>query len=633
MSEKAKSYKFKAEVNQLLDILVHSLYTNKEIFLRELISNASDALDKVRFELTSGAEVADKNLDLEINIKLDKDKKLLTISDTGNGMTRDEIIKNIGTIARSGSAEFLKQLAMDAEKKDVSGIIGKFGVGFYSVFMVAEEVVIKTKSYIQDEPPVEWRSKGMGNFQISELDEKLKRGTTIEVHLKEDAIEYTEKYRVESAIKNHSNFISFPIKVDKEKVNTIAAIWREPKSSIKKKDYEEFYKFLTYDHEPPMDTIHVSIDAPVQFNSIMFIPKRAFDLYGISKEDIGLDLYVKSVLIQHKNSDLIPEYLGFLKGMVDSPDIPLNISRETLQENRLVMKISQTLVKQVLSFLEKKAKKEEEYNEFWKAHGRIFKLGYTDYANQEKFSDLLRFDSTFHTEADKLTSLAAYIERAEDDQKEIYYLSGASREALLSDPHLEIFKRKGLEVLLLYDPVDEFLITGLGKYKTEYSFTSVEQADLSKLEKVEDVEKVESKVEAMSEGETAVFKKLLEKIKDILGDRVTEVRESKRLRDSASCLVNPDGEMTSQMHKMMQFINKDVSIPKKIFEINKDHPLTRNLLKIYKNDPKDPFISTTIEQLYESALLLEGYLNDPHKLVNRIQDILLKSSEWHPGKK
>ena len=585
MSEKAKSYKFKAEVNQLLDILVHSLYTNKEIFLRELVSNASDALDKVRFELTSGADVADKDLDLEINIKLDKDKKLISISDTGIGMTRDEIIKNIGTIAQSGSAEFLKQLAKDAEKKDVSNIIGKFGVGFYSVFMVAEEVVIKTKSYLKDEPPVEWRSSGMGSFQISELAEKLKRGTTIEVHLKEDAIEFTDKYRIESAIKNHSNFISFPIKVDKDKVNTVAAIWREPKSSIKKKDYEEFYKFMTYDQEPPMDTIHVSIDAPVQFNSIMFIPKRPFDLYGISREDIGLDLYVKSVLIQHKNSDLIPEYLGFLKGMVDSPDIPLNISRETLQENRVVMKISQTLVKQVLSHLEKKAKKEDEYNEFWKAHGRIFKLGYSDYVNQEKFSELLRFDSTAHAEADKLTSLAAYVERAKEDQKEIYYMSGASRDALLSDPHLEIFKRKGLEVLLLLDPVDEFLMTGLGKYKTEYAFTSVEQADLSKLDKVEDVEKADSKVEEMSEGETAVFKKLMEKIKDILGDRVTEVRESKRLRDSASCLVNPDGDMTSQMHKMMQFMNKDVSIPKKIFEINKDHALTRNLLKIYKNNP------------------------------------------------
>ena len=634
MSEKAKSYKFKAEVNQLLDILVHSLYTNKEIFLRELISNASDALDKMRFEITSGTEVVDKNLDLEIDIRLDKDKKLLTISDTGIGMTRDEIIKNIGTIAKSGSAEFLQQLAKDAEKKDVSNIIGKFGVGFYSVFMVADEVVIKTKSYLKDEPPVVWRSTGMGSFKIEEPEEKLKRGTIIEVHLKEDAIEYTDKYRIESTIKNHSNFISFPIKVDKEKVNTVTAIWREPKSSIKKKDYEEFYKFMTYDQEPPMDTIHVAIDAPVQFSSIMFIPKRTFDMFGISKDDIGLDLYVKSVLIQHKNSDLIPEYLGFIKGMVESPDIPLNISRETLQENRLVMKISQTLVKQILSFLEKKAKKDEEkYIEFWKAHGKIFKLGYADYANQEKFSDLLRFDSSIGGEAEKLTSLAEYVGRAKEDQKEVYYISGASREALLGDPHLEIFKRKGLEVLLLLDPVDEFLMTGLGKYKTEYAFTSVEQADLSKLDKVEDVEKVESKVEEMSEGETAVFKKLMEKIKDILGDRITEVRESKRLRDSASCLVNPDGDMTSQMHKMMQFMNKDVSIPKKIFEINKDHALTRNLLKIYKNDPKDPFIDTAVEQLYESALLLEGYLNDPHKLVNRIQDILLKSSEWHPGKK
>ncbi|MEJ2055523.1 MAG: molecular chaperone HtpG, partial [Calditrichaceae bacterium] len=469
MSEKAKSYKFKAEVNQLLDILVHSLYTNKEIFLRELISNASDALDKVRFELTRGTEVADKNLDLEINIKLDKDKKLLSISDTGIGMTRDEIIRNIGTIAKSGSADFLKQLAKDAENKDVSNIIGKFGVGFYSVFMVAEEVVIKTKSYQQDEPAVEWRSSGMGSFKISEPDEKLKRGTTIEVHLKEDAIEYTDKYRVESAIKTHSNFISFPIKVNNDKVNTVAAIWREPKSSIKKKDYEEFYKFLTYDQEPPMDTIHVSIDAPVQFNSIMFIPKRSVDMFGITKEDMGLDLYVKNVLIQHKNSDLLPEYLGFVKGMVDSPDIPLNISRETLQENRVVIKISQTLIKQLLSYLEKKAKKDEkEYLEFWKVHGKIFKMGYTDYVNQEKYSELLRFDSSAGTDGEQLTSLAAYIERAKDDQKEIYYLSGASREALLSDPHLEIFKRKGLEVLFLYEPVDEFVMTGLGKYRNEY---------------------------------------------------------------------------------------------------------------------------------------------------------------------
>ena len=634
MSDKAKSFKFKAEVNQLLDILVHSLYTDREIFLRELISNASDALDKLRFEITRGTEVLDKDLPLEINISMNKDKNILTIEDTGIGMTREEIITNIGTIAKSGSGEFLNKLSEESQKKDISNIIGKFGVGFYSVFMVAKEVVINTKSYLKDEPAVEWSSDGSGSFRVKDLDGSYKRGTKIDIHLKDDAKEFIEKYRLESTIKKHSNFIAFPIKIEKDKVNTIPAIWREPKSTIKKKDYEEFYKFLTYDTEPPLDTIHISIDAPVQFSSILFIPKRAFDLYGYSKEDIGLDLYVRSVLIQHKNADLIPEYLGFIKGMVDSPDIPLNISRETLQENRVVMKISQTLVKQVLSHLEKMAGKEKEkYEEFWKTHGKIFKLGYTDYTNHEKIAELLRFDSSQSRDSGILTSLGDYVSRAKEGQKEIYYLSGPSREALLGDPHIEIFKRKGLEVLFLYEPVDEFVMTGLGKYKTDYTFSAVEQADLSKIEQLPDVEKVETQVESLSEGEEAVFKKLLTKMKDILGDRVTEVRESKRLQDSASCLVNPDGGMTSHMQKIMHIMNKDASIPKKIFEVNKDHMLIRNLLKIYKNNPKDPFIETTVEQLFESALLLEGYLNDPHKLVNRIQDILLKSSEWHPGKK
>jgi len=634
MAAKEKSYKFKTEVKQLLDILVHSLYTNREIFLRELISNASDALDKIRFEITSGSEVEDKELPLEIRIDMDKDKNILTISDTGVGMTSEEIIKNIGTIAHSGSSEFLSKLSQEAKEKDISNIIGKFGVGFYSVFMVAEEVVITSKSFRKGAPAIQWRSNGLGSFKLLELDEKLPRGTKIDIHLKEGDKEYLEKYRLESVIKKHSNFIMFPIKIENEKVNTVQALWREPKSSIKKKQYEEFYKYLTYDNEAPMDTLHVSIDAPVQFNSLMFIPKQTFDLYGLSKDDYGLDLYVRGVLIQHKNSDLLPEYLGFIKGMVDSPDIPLNISRETLQENRVLMKISQTLIKQVLSYLEKKAKKKgDEYKEFWKAHGRMFKLGYSDYANQEKFAELLRFDSSALTEENDVTSLAEYVQRAGEQQKEIYYITGASREALLSDPHLEIFKRKGIEVLYLYDPVDEFVMSGLVKYKTDYTLTAVEQADLSKLEELEDKEKKEQDVEALSEGEEKVFEKLLAKIKDILGDRVTDVRFSQRLRESASCLVSPEGDMTSQMQKIMHIMNKDQSVPKKIFEVNKDHKLFRNLLKIYKADPKDHFIVETVEQLYESALLLEGYLTDPHRLVNRIQDILLKSSEWHPGKK
>ncbi len=631
--KKTKSYKFKAEVKQLLDILVHSLYTNREIFLRELISNASDALDKVRFETTRGTEVVDPDLPLEINIELDKDNKKLIIKDTGIGMTQEEIVRDIGTIAKSGSAEFLQKLADEAKDKDISNIIGKFGVGFYSVYMVAEEVVITTRSYQKDATPIQWRSDGSGSFKVTELDESIKRGTTIEVHLKEDATEFTEKDRIENIIKKHSNFISFPIKVNGEKVNTIQALWREPKSNIKQEQYEEFYKFLTYDSEPPLDTIHVSIDAPVQFNSIMFIPKRTFDLFGVSKEDIGLDLYVRNVLIQHKNSDLLPEYLGFIKGMVDSPDIPLNISRETLQENRVVMKIKNTLVKQVLSHLEKMAKNDpEKYAEFWNVHSKVFKMAYNDYANHEKIAELMRFNSSANKDAEGLTSFAEYLERAKEEQKDIYYISGASREALNSDPHLEIFKRKGIEVLYLYEPVDEFVMSGLATYKKDYNLTAVEQADMATLEKFEDVETgQEEEVESLSEGEEAVFKKLLDKIKDILGDRVKDVRESKRLKDSASCLVSPDGSMTSHMQKMLQIMNKDTSVPQKIFEVNKDHKLIRNMLKIYKKNPKDPFIDESIEQLYESALLLEGYLNDPHKLVNRIQDILVKSSEWHPG--
>ena len=626
-AKEKEKFEFKAEIKELLDILVNSLYTNREIFLRELVSNASDALDKLRFEQTRGTDVIDADLPLEISINIDDKKNTITVSDSGIGMSHDEIINNIGTIARSGSADFLKQLANDAKGKDVSNIIGKFGVGFYSVFMVAEKVVITTKSYLADEKAVQWESDGSGSYELKKLDKNIKRGTSIEIHLKEDAKEFADKYRIESIIKKYSNFISFPIKVGKEKINTVTALWREPKSNIKPEQYNEFYKFLTYDTEDPADTIHVSIDAPVQFNSLMFIPKHSVDLYGITKEDMGLDLYVRGVLIQHKNSDLLPEYLGFIKGMVDSPDIPLNISRETLQENRVVMKISSTLVKQVLSYLEKKAKdKPDEYNEFWKEHGKLFKLSYTDFANKEKIMELLRFNSSACEKEDELISLATYAERMKEGQKEIYYYSGSSREAMDNDPHLEIFKRKNIEVIYLYDPVDDFLMSGLAKYK-DYDLASVEHADLSKLDKFENQEDEKDKVEDLSEGEEAVFKKFLDKVRDILGDRVSEVRESKRLKDSPTCLVNSEEGMTSQMQKMLNMMNKDITIPKMAFEVNKDSALIRNLLKIYKNDPKDSFIVTTIEQLYESDLLMEGYLTDPHKLVSRMKEILSQSSD------
>lgn len=625
-TENVTKYEFKAEVKQLLDILVHSLYTNKEVFLRELVSNASDALDKLRFESNRGADISDAELAPEIRITLDKDRNLLVVSDSGIGMSREELVENIGTIAKSGSAEFLKN-AQD-QKSGLESLVGKFGVGFYSVFMAADEVVIKTKSFRKDEPPVEWRSDGLGAYEIKPLDETMKRGTRIEVHLKEDAKEYAEKDRVTGILKKHSNFISFPIFVEDERVNTIPAIWRESKFSLTQEQYNEFYKFLTYDTEDPLETLHVSVDAPVQFSSLLFIPKEDHDLPGMGRERHGLDLYVRRVLIQRGNKDLIPEYLGFVRGVVDSEDLPLNISRETLQENALLHKITTVITRQILSQMQKTAKEDKEkYATLWNNHGRLFKLGYTDYSNREKYAELLRFNSSRCEDAKGLVSLDEYIEKVKPDQKEIYYVFGPSREAIALNPHMEIFKAKGMEVLFLFDHLDEFAMESVRNYK-ELDIKSIEHVDTKNLDKFESVEAKE-KAEPLSEDDEKQFGGFLERIKEILGDRITEVRVSARLSESPCCLVNPDDGLTSSMQKILQIVSKDTSIPKKVFEINKDHSLVRNLLAIYKATPKDDYLNTVVEQLFESSLLLEGYLKDPHAMVGRIQELLNKSSGWY----
>jgi len=626
-------FEFKAETKKLLDILVHSLYTSRDIFLRELISNASDALDKLRFESTKGTEVADKDLPLEIKISFDDKKNMITICDTGIGMTRDELIANIGTIAKSGSEEFLKQLS---ESKDaVNNIIGRFGIGFYSVFMIAKEVIIKTKSYKKDAQPVEWKSDGLGDYEISDINDEIKRGTTIEIYLKEETKEYADKYRLEGIIKKHSNFISYPIYLENEKVNTVAAIWREPKSSIKKEQYEEFYKFLTYDTEEPFETIHSAVDAPIQFNSLLFIPKKSYEYWRFNRDDYGLDLYVRRVLIQHQNKDLLPEYLSFVKGVVDSEDLPLNISRETLQENIIFTKISNSVTSNVLSHLIKIAKDSpERFAEFWKEHGRIFKLGYMDFVNAEKYQQLLRFNSSASKDEKELVSLEDYIGRMKEDQKEIYYAIGTSRAAIDLNPHLEIFKSKGLEVFYLYDPVDEFVVSSIRKHK-DFDFKSVDAADLKQLDKLEDVEKKDDNIEKLSKDDDKQFSSLLSKMKAILGDRITEVKESKRLKDSPSCLINPDDSMSSTMQKILKMSNQDMAMPaqKRLMEVNKDHKLIRNLLTVFKKNSNDQFIVDTTEQLYDSALLLEGSLEDPHKLVNRLNKMLTEASEYKASDK
>lgn len=629
MTEKIHStkYEFKAEVKKLLDILVHSLYTSREIFLRELISNASDALDKVRFESNRGTEISDSDLPLEIKINFDEKKKIISVSDTGIGMTRDEVINNIGTIAKSGTEEFVK-LISDA-KDYANNIIGKFGVGFYSVFMVANEVVIKTKSYKKDELAVEWRSDGLGDYEISELKDDIKRGTEIEIHLKEDASEFAEKWRLEQIIKKHSSFISFPIYLGKEKINTISALWREPKNSITKEQYKEFYKFLTYDNEEPMDIIHKSVDAPIQFNALLFIPSKSYEFFWMDRENYGLDLYVRRVLIQHKNKDLLPEYLSFVKGVVDSEDLPLNISRETLQENVIFSKISSSVTTTVLTYLLDKAKNnKDEYEKFWKEHSRIFKLGYGDFVNQDKYIELLRFNSSSCKDANELISLADYVLRVKEDQKEIFYLSGPNRDALLADPHLEIFKKKGLEVLFMYDPIDEFIVSSIRKYK-DFEFKSVLNADLKKLEKIKDSQEEEKKFEDLSRDDEKHLSSLLSKMKLILGDKVVDVRLSKRLVDSAVCLVSEGDEMSAAMQKILKITNQNIGSQKRIMEVNQNHLLVRNLLKIYKTNSDDEFITQATNQLYESSLLQEGNLDDPHELVVHINKLLEQSSDWY----
>jgi len=626
MPESSSTHEFKAEIRQLLDILVHSLYTNREIFLRELTSNASDALEKVRFETGRGTEVADSDIPLEIRISTDKEAKTLTIADTGVGMTKDEIMQNIGSIAHSGSAEFLRQAQQDGKALD--NLIGRFGVGFYSVYMVADKVHLTTKSYLPGQPAMAWDSDGRGSYDLAEVEDRP-RGATITVYLKEDmAAEFTDSERIKAIIKRHSNFVSFPIFVDGERVNTVPALWREPKFNIKPEQYEEFYKFLTLDTEGPLRTLHVSVDAPVQFQALLFTPAHSHDLLFMNKDEWGPDLYVRRVLIERQAKELLPQYLSFISGVVDTEDLPLNISRETLQDNILLRKIATTLAKHVLTDLKKMAADApEDYEKFWREHGKTFKLGYGDYANRDAVAELVRFNASSCDDANGLVSLEEYVGRMPVSQKDVYYCFVQSRAAAELNPHLEIFREKGVEVLYLYEPVDEFLMDALGSFKDK-KLTAAEHADIEALKSLESKVEETKKPEPLEDGERQELDKLLADIKSILGDRIQEARLSSRLRQSPACLVNPDGQMTSSMDKIMRVISKDASVPTKVMELNPDHPLVRNLVKIHAQNPEDPFVRQAVEQLYESSLLLEGYLTDPHALVGRIQDLLTKAGEW-----
>ena len=622
--EKPKRYQFKAEIKQLLDILVHSLYTNREIFVRELVSNAADALDKARFEEIRGSKIADPDLPFEIRIDLDEENKKFTITDTGIGMSRDELVANIGTIAHSGSADFIKKMA--GTEQQGPELIGQFGVGFYSVFMAGSEVLITTQSHDPGSDTFQWRSDGTGSYTINNVD-KAPRGTKIEVTLREDAHEFSEKARIENVIKRYSNFVPFPIKINGEQVNTISAIWREPKSSVKEDQYIEFFKFITNGSEEPLSHMHISSDAPIQFSSIIYIPPTNPEMIGFPMQEEGMNLFVKRILVQPNCKDLLPAYLRFLRGVVDSEDIPLNISRETLQENLLISKIRNVLTKKILGHLKEMAEKEsDKYAAFWKQFGRNLKEGYTDFMNRDDIIKLFRFNSSVHENEDELTSLEEYVKRMADNQNSIYYLSGSSREVIQQNPHLEMFRRKGLEVLYLYEPIDEFFMTNTQEFEGK-KFASADQVEPESLDEI----KTESEEDAKKKTpkDDRKLADLCARIKNILGDRITEVKPSVRLTDSPAVLVNPDGSMSAQMQKIMQTISKDSNVPPKVMEINGKHPLIKNMLKLYATNPKDKRLTKTVENLYHSVVLLDGYLPDPHKIVAGLQELLLDSSKLY----
>lgn len=635
-----KTCEFRAEVRKVLQILTNSLYTNKEIFLRELISNASDALDKLRFRQNSGETPIESSLPLEIRIKLDEENKQLTISDSGIGMTEQELGENLGIIARSGSEEFLARLAQQSapaegeggEKKaaDASHIIGHFGVGFYSVFMVASKVEVFSRPAFGEGGVHVWESDGLGTYTVSASDDaEPVRGTKIVIHLKDDAVEYAQKYRIQNAIRKHSGFVPFPVFVDDEKVNTQPALWREPKSQITADQYKEFYKSFTYDQKDPMDWLHISVDLPVQFQALLYIPDEKQDMRVREEEYWGLDLYCSRVLIQHKNKDLIPVHLGFLKGIVDTEDLPLNISRETLQENRVLRKINQTIVKQTLTHLEKMAADDAvKYTRFWNNHGTFIKFGLQqDFINRDRLLALLRFNSSTLENEKDITSLDEYMKRGLEGQKTIWFVTAPNREAAKVNPYMDRFRKKGIEVLFFYEALDEFMLDNQSKYK-EWEFKSIENATDSDLEAFADKEDSTPKAAPLSEEDSKSFDDLIARMKEVLGDKVKDVIVSSKLADSAAVLASTDG-MTSAMDKFMRSFGKDDSIPVKNLEVNREHALLRTMLRIFKADAADAILVSMINGLFDSAQLMDGYVRDPQELAARNTRLLEQSAAWY----
>jgi molecular chaperone HtpG len=609
-TSKTESLQFKAEVRQLLNILAHSLYTEREIFLRELLSNASDALHRLQFEMLTNPEVLDPEVELAITLDFDAEARTLTVADTGIGMTREELIENLGTIAHSGAMAFLQQLEAGQRPSD---IIGQFGVGFYAVFMVADEVRVTSRSHRPEAEAWTWISSGENSY-VLEPALKPDRGTVIEVRLKEDAAEFASSWRLEQIVRKHSNYVAFPIKLQGRRINEQIALWRQTPSTLTDTEYADFYRQLTLDPDPPLLHEHLVTDAPVNVRSILFVPRRReagpFRLHT----EPGLKLYSRKILIQETNKDLLPDYLRFVVGVVDSEDLPLNISRETVQNDRAMRQIQRALSKRLLKKLQDLAETHaEDYAQFWREFGPFIKEGIaTSPSDQDELVPLLRFTSS---KAEGLIALADYVERMPESQSAIYYILGDTIAAVGSSPHLDTFRALGFEVLYLVDPLDGFMLQTLREFKGR----PLQNVDDPALELPPAPETAEEAPTSLPQPD---FERVLERFKTVLGERVTEVRESKVLRDNPCRLVSAESGPERDLQRVRRLFEENFTAPPKILELNRSHPLLSNLAGLLESTPEAPVIDATIEQLFANLLLLEGLHPNPAEMIPRIQQLL-----------
>ena len=612
-TEEIQEFEYKAEMKQLLHLIVHSLYTQPEVAIRELISNASDALHKIRFRQLTDKNILNPEAPLRIDIAVDSNAQTFSITDTGIGMTRDDLTERIGTVASSGTLEFLEQMKEGDTPFDAS-LIGQFGIGFYSVFMLTDEITIETRHADSDSKGFRWQSTGEGKFTIKEI-ERPQRGTQISFKLKDESKEFSESYRVEQVITKYSNFVDFPVSVNGKQVNTVSALWHKNRNEVTEEERDEFYKFISNDLNPPLGHLHLSLEGRVNFKALMFIPETQ-PLRFLREEDLSsLHLYSSKVFIQDDCKELLPEYLRFISGVVDTEDLPLNVSREVTQSSPVMVRIRETLTGRILSLLEDWAKDDpEKYEKFFRNFGLLFKTGLSsDFVNRDRLLELLRFEST-KTESSKFTSLKDYVAGMSEDQEEIYYLSGDSRDAVERNPNLEYFRKQGIEVLFFIDPVDLFNIPHLLEYDGK-PLKSIEKAD------------IDLKADEESQDETLTEdSNLISVFKETLGDRVEDVVASKRLVDSAATLVVGAEGMDAHMERMMKMMNQDFTGSKRILELNFSHPLIKNLAQLNQNQGDETLIKNCILQLYEGALLVDGNTVDPPTFVARMTEIMERAT-------